>query len=61
MATKEIPTLICDVCGADTDDVQTRSVKLDRRARFVEACERCVEPLRRLVDAGRKGPTPPVI
>lgn len=60
MATREIPTLICDVCGTD-DDVKTRSVKLDRRTRFVEACDGCVDPVRRLVDAGRRGPTPPVV
>lgn len=62
MATQEIPTLVCDVCGVDTDDVRTYSVKLDRKAaRFVEACDPCIDPLRLLVDAGRKDPTPPVI
>lgn len=61
MATQEIPVLICDVCGTE-DDVRTYSVKLDRKAaRFVEACDPCIDPLRVLVDAGRKEPTPPVV
>lgn len=59
MSTKEVVILICDLCGkAEGDGVTTHEVQVDRKARSVEACERCwgkVEKvLTPIIENGRK-------
>lgn len=62
MATHERITLVCDGCGAEDDSVRTTQIRRDRKkARYVEACPACLEPVDRLIDAGRADPTPPVV
>lgn len=60
MATHERVTLVCDGCGAENDTVRTVTIRRDRKkTRYVEACAPCLEPVDRLIDAGRADPTPP--
>lgn len=59
MARREVVILVCDLCGkAEGDGVTSHDVQVDRKARSVEACERCwgkvEKALGPVIEKGRK-------
>lgn len=61
MATHEQVSLVCDGCGTEDETVRTVMLRRDRKkARYVEACSACLEPVVALIAAGRTDPTPPM-
>lgn len=41
MAKRTQTILICDLCGTEGDGVATHEVKMDRKSRTLEACDKC--------------------
>lgn len=61
MARKVTEEEVCDVCGA-TGPIEPVTVTLRGKVSVAECCERCLEPVRAIAEAGstkprRKGPT----
>ena len=58
MATVETIVLVCDLCKAEGDSVQTHTLAVDGRTTKAEVCSRCWTKLEKalvpLVKAGRR-------